>query len=227
MTKILIIAAHPDDEVLGCGGTIAKYTGSNEIYVAILGEGVAARYAETKEAHDEIQKLHSQALVAGKILGVKHSPYFVDFPDNQFDTVPLLDIAKEVESIILKTNPQIIYTHHSGDLNIDHRITFQAVLTATRPIEGCSVKEIYSFEVSSATEWSFGRLGSTFSPDVFEDISGQVNMKLEALKAYKDEIREYPHPRSLEAIKIIAQRWGMMVGKKYVEPFELIRKVVD
>ncbi|MBA7692395.1 hypothetical protein ES703_100962 [subsurface metagenome] len=224
---ILVVAAHPDDEILGCGGIIAKYAKSHEIQIAILGEGIAARYTGKEEAHDEIQKLHNQTLVAEKILGVKHNPYFINFPDNQFDTIPLLDIAKQVESLILQTNPQTIYTHHSGDLNIDHRITFQAVLTAARPTEACPVKKIYSFEVPSSTEWSFGRLDSTFLPNVFEDISGQVNMKMEALKAYKDETREYPHPRSLEAIKIIAQRWGTVVGKKFAEPFELIRKVVD
>lgn len=225
--NILIICSHPDDEVLGCGGTIAKYAKTHEIQVAILGEGVAARYAGTEESYNEIQKLHTQSLVAGKILGVKSTPYFIDFPDNQFDTVPLLDIAKQLESIILQTNPQTIYTHHSGDLNIDHRITLQAVLTAARPTEGCPVKEIYTFEVPSSTEWSFGRIGNSFSPNVFEDISGQIEVKLEALKAYKDEIREYPHPRSLEAVKIIAKRWGTVVGRQYAEPFELIRRIVD
>lgn len=225
--KILVIVAHPDDEVLGCGGTIAKYANNNEICVAILGEGISSRYAQREKAEKrEIVDLQKQSQKVAKLLGVK-KVHFGGLPDNRFGTVPFVDIVKKVEEVIRKIEPEIIYTHHSGDLNIDHRITFQAVLTATRPGEDCSVKEIYTFEVPSSTEWSFQKSGSVFAPNVFESISSTIEVKLEALKMYVSEIRKYPHPRSPEALKIIAQRWGIVVGKRYVEPFELIRRIVD
>lgn len=221
------MVAHPDDEVLGCGGTIAKYANDNHIYVAILGEGVSSRYAQREEARrNELLELQKQSRKAGRVLGVKEN-FFFSLPDNRFDVVPFLDIVKKIESIIVKVKPETIYTHHSGDLNIDHRITFQAVLTGTRPTGDCSVREICSFEVPSSTEWSFQKLSNIFTPNVFEDISSSIEVKLEALKIYQSEIRKYPHPRSLEALTIIAQRWGIVVGKEYVESFELIRKVID
>ncbi len=223
----MVVVAHPDDEVLGCGGTIAKYANNNEIYVAILGEGVSSRYAQRGEARrNELLELQKQSRKAGKLLGAKEN-FFFNLPDNRFDTVPFLEIVKKIESIIVKVKPERIYTHHSGDLNIDHRITFQAVLTGTRPTGDCSVREIYAFEVPSSTEWSFQKLGDVFTPNVFEDISRTIEVKLEALKMYESEIRKYPHPRSLRALNIIAQRWGIVVGKEYVEPFALIRRIVD
>lgn len=224
--RILVVAAHPDDQILGCGATIAKYAEDHEVYVAILGEGASSRYIQREVAQNEIRKLRDQTRKAGKILGVRRNLFF-NLPDNQFDTMPLLNIVKQLESVISEISPEIIYTHHSGDLNIDHQITFQAVLTATRPITGCPVEEIYSFEIPSSTEWNFGRTSSPFYPNIFEDISEHIEKKLEALKIYRNEIRKFPHPRSPEGLRIIAQRWGMIVGKKFVEPFELVRKVVD
>lgn len=225
--NILIVVAHPDDEVLGCGGTIAKYANNNEIYVAILGEGISSRYGQREKAkRKELLELQKQSQKVGRVLGVKEN-FFFNVPDNRFDTVPFLDIVKKIESIIVKVKPERVYTHHSGDLNIDHRITFQAVLTATRPTGDSPVREIYAFEVPSSTEWSFQKLGNVFDPNVFEDISGSIEVKLEVLKIYEGEIRKYPHPRSPKALTIIAQRWGIVVGKVYVEPFELIRRIVD
>lgn len=227
MNKILIIASHPDDEVLGCGSTIAKYANNNEIYVATLGEGISSRYTKRDKINqNEILELQNQCRNVGQILGVKEN-FFFNLPDNQFDTIPFLEIVKIIEHIIIKIKPSKIYTHFSEDLNIDHQITFKAVITATRPMENCPVKEIYSFEVPSSTEWNFGNSKKQFSPNVFEDILGYFQIKIKALQEYKGEIREYPHPRSPEALKIIAQRWGMIVNKKLVEPFELIRKIID
>lgn len=222
-SKILIIAAHPDDEVLGCGGTIAKYAKSKEIYVAILGEGIFSRYQKRDEANkEELLSLEKKSKEIGKFLGVKEN-FFFGLPDNQFDTIPFLKIVKKVEEVIKKVKPEIIYTHHNGDLNIDHRITFQAVLTAARPINNCSVKEIYSFEVLSSTEWSFQKINGSFLANVFEDISTTISKKIEAMKIYKTEIREFPHPRSEEAILSVAKRRGSVAGFKYAEAFELIR----
>ena len=150
MDKILIVAAHPDDEVLGCGGTIARYSKSgSEVYCLILGEGATSRYASRKKADfSEVRVLKKQAKEAGRILGVKEQ-FFSDFPDNSFDSVPILKIIKEIKRIKDIVMPDIIYTHHYGDLNIDHGIVYKAVLTASRPLKHESVREIYSFEVPS------------------------------------------------------------------------------
>ena len=218
--KVLILVAHPDDEILGCGGTIAKYSKDDDIYVAILGEGMLSRH---KMKRTNLTELKGQSRKANKILNTKDVLFF-DLPDNQFDTVSFLEIVKKIENIIGEINPSIIYTHHPGDLNIDHRITFRAVLTATRPI-GHIVKDIFSFEVLSSTEWSYQKMGSSFNPNYYEDISGFMEKKIDSMKAYVSEIKEFPHPRSSEGIRIMAQKRGMEVGIKYAEAFELIRHI--
>jgi LmbE family N-acetylglucosaminyl deacetylase len=224
--KILVVVAHPDDEVLGCGGTIAKYSqNGDEVYVLILGEGVTSRYLMRKGfSKKELVDLKKEALKANKILRIKKT-CFCNFPDNRLDTVALLDIVKQIEKVKSKIMPEVVYTHHRGDLNIDHQITFNAVLTACRPIKGETVKEIYSFEIPSSTEWSFYGTFGNFTPNVFIDISDTIDKKVEAMKCYESELCEYPHPRSLEGIRIIAKRWGLVVGKKEVEPFILIRQI--
>lgn len=218
---ILIVAAHPDDEVLGCGGTIAKLSENNAIYVLILGEGITSRDISDKEKNKELNELKKQSEQANKLLGTKKA-FFNNFPDNKFDTVPLLDIVKSVEKIKRIVNPDIIFTHSKADLNVDHRITYQAVLTATRPIKGESVKALYSFEVLSSTEWNFP---SGFAPNVFIDITDTLDTKLKAMNVYKNEIRDDMHPRSLRGIITNSQLWGLKVGLEYAEAFELVRNV--
>lgn len=219
---VLIVAAHPDDEVLGCGASTARLVMEGfEVYTLILGEGATSRddARNRKKRRKEISELRKQAHEANKVLGVKRI-FFHDFPDNRFDAVPLLDIVKTIERIKGEIKPAIIFAHHEGDLNIDHRIAYKAVLTATRPLKEETVKEMYSFEVSSSTEWSYP---NTFSPNVFFDISETMDIKLNALKAYKSELREYPHPRSLKGIELKAELWGMATGLHYAEAFEAIR----
>lgn len=223
--KILVVAAHPDDEVLGCGGTIAKYAKNNEVYILILGEGISSRYKKREQAKKEdLLELQSQSQKAGKLLGAKKN-FFFNLPDNRFDTVSILDIVKKVEEVIKEVKPNTIYTHHSGDLNIDHRITFQAVLTAVRPVKGNLVKKIYSFEIPSSTEWSQQEIEKPFLPNDYEDISATIKNKIEALKIYKSETKEFPHPRSLKGIEVLAQKRGMEAGLEFAEAFELIRSV--
>ena len=223
---ILVIAAHPDDEVLGCGGTIARLTvEGHDVYVAILGEGITSRYDKREQVDQGILKeLQDRSRKAAKLLGVKELCLY-DFPDNRFDTVPLLNIVKAVEKLINRFQPQIVYTHHGGDLNIDHVITHRAVTTATRPIENCPVKEIYAFEVPSSTEWAFGQFKPSFQPNVFMDISTTLETKIQAMQLYESEIQLFPYPRSPEAICAIAHRWGSVVGREAVEAFELIRSI--
>ena len=224
--KILIVAAHPDDEVLGCGGTIARLAqDGHEVRIAILGEGIASRYVSPeKEEGGLIAELHERSHDVGQQLSVREVLSF-DLPDNRFDTVPLLDIVKMIESLVDKQQPSVVYTHHGGDLNIDHQVTHRAVLTATRPQQTCSVKEIYAFEVPSSTEWAFQQFEPVFCPNVFVDITETLEIKLRAMQLYESEARPFPHPRSPEALRAIAHRWGSTVGLKAAEAFQLIRSV--
>jgi len=225
-TKFLAVVAHPDDEVLGCGGTIARLAEEgHEVHVTILGEGITSRLDQRTQTDPVIlQELRNRSRQVSKLLGVKQL-YLHDFPDNRFDTVPLLDIVKTIETEINRFEPQTVYTHHGGDLNIDHVITHRAVMTATRPVKNCPVKEIYAFEVPSATEWAFGQFRTCFQPNVFTDISATLETKIRALGIYESESRSFPHPRSPEALQSIAKRWGSVVGREAVEAFEQIRSI--
>ena len=223
---ILIIAAHPDDEILGCGGTMARLVKEgHEIFIAILGEGVTSRHDSRDVAsHSETETLHDNCRKVADLINVKDL-FMYDLPDNRFDTVPLLDIIKVVENLIGQIKPSCIYTHNGGDLNIDHELTHRAVITAARPMSDCPVKDIYAFEVPSSTDWAFQQFEPRFRPTVFTDISETIEIKIKAMKFYESEIRSFPHPRSPEALRINAQRWGSVVGCECAEAFELIRSI--
>ena len=223
--RVLVVAAHPDDEVLGCGGTIARLAQEgHDVYIAILGEGITSRYQQQEEAvQAQVKALHARSRQVAELLGTKDL-FLYNLPDNRFDTVPLLGVIKMIEELVQRIQPKVIYTHHGGDLNIDHIITHRAVLTAARPITECSVKEIYAFEVPSSTEWAFGQF-QPFHPNVFMDISATLEAKLKAMELYESEVREFPHPRSLEALQAVARHWGSVVGCRAAEAFELIRAV--
>lgn len=225
MSVILVVAAHPDDEVLGCGGSIAAFSRSHDVHIVILGEGLSARSSRRGDAdRAAIDALHAQAADVGHMLGAK-SVTVEALPDNRFDEVAVLDIVKRVERVVDSLHPQIIYTQHPGDLNIDHSVTFRAVMTATRPTGGCSVEDVYTFEVASSTEWSFQQFQPTFRPNVFVDISHTIDAKIRAMEAYATEVRQFPHPRSSEALRVQARRWGAVVGMEYAEAFELVRSI--
>ena len=216
--NILVLVAHPDDECLGCGATIAKLAKEHAVQIVIFGYGGTSRPDEAQY----VEELREQAEEAARILGAKVS--FHDLPDNRFDAVPLLSIVQVVEMEIRHFSPEVIYTHHPGCLNIDHRRLFEAVLTATRPMPGCRVRELYAFEVPSSTEWAFG-LGNGFRPNVFVDVTDTIETKIAAMQCYAGEVRPAPHPRSPEALRALAAWRGAQAGMKAAEAFELIRKV--
>ncbi len=224
--RILIVAAHPDDEVLGCGGTVPLLAKAGyEVHLTILGEGITSR-SPTREQADpaDLETLHAQSREVAGLLGAKGIELH-GLPDNRFDTVPLLDVAKIVEEAVERLRPQAVYVHHAGDLNVDHQIANRAVLTATRPMLGSPVTEVYAFEVPSSTEWAFGRSSAVFRPNVFQDISDTLDLKIRALSVYAGEIRRFPHPRSKRAIQAAAHRWGSVAGCGAAEAFELLRAV--
>lgn len=223
---VLTVAAHPDDEVLGCGGTLARLAREgHDTYIAILGEGVTSRFASREEAGRElVAQLHERCRDVGRLLGAEEV-FLTELPDNRFDTVPLLDVVKIVEDLVKRVQPEVLYTHHGGDLNIDHHITCRAVLAATRPVSGCSVKRVYSFEVPSSTDWAFQQLAPPFRANTFVDITDTLNLKVEGMALYESEDRPFPHPRSGEALRVLARRWGSAVGCEYAEAFELVRSI--
>lgn len=221
---ILIVAAHPDDEILGCAGTVARFVKEGaKAYTLILGEGKTARdeMRDTSKWKKEIELLQKEVTKANKLIGV-NEVYLHDFPDNRFDSVALLDVVKVVEKYKQKLKPDIIFTHYEHDCNVDHNVTYKAVMTATRPMKEECVQEIYSFEVLSSTEWRFPL---SFSPNVFFDVTKTLSAKIKAMEAYTSELREFPHPRSLKGIELCAANWGMKVGCPYAEAFQLIRSV--
>ena len=223
MTTVLVVAAHADDEALGCGGAMLRHSqGGDAVHVLFLADGETARGAQTS---GKIAARREQAVAACAILGAER-PQFLDFSDNRMDTVALLDIVKAVETVIDAVKPVIIYTHHGGDLNVDHRIAHQAVMTACRPQPGSTVRSIYAFEVASSTGWA-GPSHAPFVPARFVSVAGQMEGKRRALQCYADEMRPFPHIRSIEAIEALAHWRGASVGVPAAEAFEVIREVVD
>jgi len=216
MTKrALVIASHPDDEILGSGGTIKKLINDGfEIVTVIVAKG-------RKEEEHHIQKFTSLAnshLGVGKVI-------FMQFPNLKLNTVPLHEITKEIEKLLDTYTPDIIFTHHYGDLNQDHQVTFQAVMTAARPLPGKKPIEILCFETVSSSEWTQNTQDKLFKPTYFVDISDTINDKLQALRHYDVEMRTFPHPRSYEGVQHLARVRGMTVGVEYAEAFEIIRRV--
>ena len=222
---ILVLAAHPDDEVLGCGGTLAKLAEQGAmIHTVFLADGVFSR-APDSAAQAELDARRAAARKACDILGVK-SVSFGDFPDNRMDTVALLDIVKVVEAEIKRIEPDTVFTHHIGDVNVDHRLLHEAVVVACRPQSGHPVKTLLFFEVQSSTEWQTPNSAPVFAPNWFVDISDTLERKLVALKAYEDELRPWPHPRSTKGVEYLARCRGATVGVDAAEAFMLGRQLV-
>jgi N-acetylglucosamine malate deacetylase 1 len=218
---VLVVAAHPDDEVLGCGGTMAAHAArGDEVHIAILAQGLNSRGAASQA---EFDRLHAAAEQARTILGAASLALF-EFPDNRMDTVALLDVVKVVETLVERYRPTTVYTHYAADLNVDHRVTHQAVVTACRPLPGHPVERVLCFEVPSSTEWLPVGSGEPFAPNWFSSIESTLDKKLAALNAYVGEMRSFPHSRSLEAVKHLAAWRGASAGLAAAEAFVLARQ---
>ncbi len=225
--RILIVVAHPDDELLGLGATMNKLINENncKVRVIILGEGITSR-SDKRDTNKWKQQLetHRQNIESARVAIGYESIGIYDFPDNRFDSVALLDIVKIIEKEKEKFQPEIIFTHHGGDLNIDHQRTFEAVMTSARPLVDECVKTIITFETPSGTEWRASSDPRHFIPNLFLEVSEHnLNAKIKGIEAYEFEKRLYPHPRSPEALIIQAQRWGVVVGKQFAEAFSIVR----
>lgn len=218
-TSVLAIVAHPDDEVLGAGGVLARHAqAGHAVHIAFLADGVGARGADKAAADRRAQA----ARAAASCLGAR-DPIFMGFPDNRLDSVDLLDITQAIEKIVAQMQPDTVYTHHAGDLNIDHTICHRAVLTACRPLPGATVRRIYGMEVASSTEWAAPAGGEAFVPARFVDISSVISIKKRALAAYAEEMRPFPHPRSYEAVDALARWRGATAGFHAAEAFVVLR----
>jgi LmbE family N-acetylglucosaminyl deacetylase len=222
----LVIAAHPDDEVLGCGGTIARLAADGQpVHIAILGEGMTSRSDQREHADAAaVSALAEASRNVASHLGAKGVSAF-GLPDNRFDTVPLLEVVKIIETLVREINPTAIYTQHGGDLNVDHAVTFRATLTATRPLAGTNVRAVYAYEVASSTEWAFGQFDPPFRPQRYVDITATMDRKIEAMQMYESEARAAPHPRSPDALRALATRRGSEAGLLAAEAFAVIREL--
>lgn len=227
--KILVVVAHPDDELLGLGATMNKLITENNVitHVVILGEGITSRSnsRDLKQWEKELATHKENIVNAQKAIGY-HSISTYDFPDNRFDSVALLDIVKVIEKEKEQFNPDVIFTHHGGDLNIDHQRTFEAVMTACRPMEHEGVKAIITFETPSGTEWRANTDPRHFLPNFFMSVSSEnIESKIAGMECYEFESRTFPHPRSPEALRIQSQRWGIAIGVNYAEAFNIVRMI--
>jgi len=216
--SVLVIVAHPDDEVLGCGGTIAYFSSLEySVNLLVMSDGVSSR----TNSNNEAKELRKKALnKSGEILGIDEI-FLEDFPDNTMDSVPLISIINKIESVVNSVKPSVVFTHHSGDMNIDHQLTHKAVMTACRPTPELSVKEIYTFEVISSTDWGFD--DNKFTPNFFVDISSYLDLKMKALEVYGIEMRDSPHSRSKDHCRSLAIHRGHSVGLNAAEAFMAIR----
>ena len=216
--NVLVVAAHPDDEILGVGGTVAAHVAKGDrVRLAVMCEGVSSRYSAERDS--EIRK---QATEAARILGAT-DVVLGNLPDQRLDTLPLGEVVKKVEQLMTGYPPEVIYTHFAGDINRDHRILAEAVLVSVRPYSVPSTKEILMFETPSSTEWSSPAFTTPFQPNVYVDVSEFLEKKIKAFSCYSAEVRSAPHPRSPEALADRARYWGSVVNRGAAEAFVLVR----
>lgn len=220
--KILVIATHPDDEVLGCGGTMARSASKgDEVHVLVVTRGIPELYPA-----EFIEKIRAELHEAHNVLKVTQA-HFLDFPAPKMDTVPQHELADGIKNIIEEIGPQTIYLPHGGDIHVDHRAVYLATLVAARPMDSSMVRQLLCYETLSETEWAPPTRDSMFIPTVFVNIADHLETKLKAMSCYRSQLRSSPHPRSLETIRSLAQYRGATVGYPAAEAFSLIRQTID
>jgi len=217
---ILVVAAHPDDEVLGCGGTIAQHCDNGDnVCLLLMADGVTSRLIDV-----DVDQRKSAAKESAKLLGVKELIQ-LSLPDNRMDSIPILEIIQMIEEVVDRIKPSIVYTHHHGDLNIDHVITNRAVMTACRPLPSSTVNAIYGFEVLSSTGWGGNEVCDQFSPTYFVDVTVFYDKKIAALGFYSEEMADFPHARSVEAVNALMTLRGAQSGIHKAEAFTVLRLI--
>lgn len=226
MKKILVVAAHPDDEVYGMGGTMVKLAAQgHEVHVLIVTDGCTAQYAGRPDLPEITEKKHAEALEANRLLGVREV-HFGTFPDMRLDTVPHVEVNRLIEETVDAVRPDVVYTHFYGDVNLDHQMVYRSTLVAVRPVPGQRVRALYCYRVPSSTEWSPQLAHMAFLPNVMEEIGDYIETKERALLAYQTEARPYPHPRSPQHVRETDQACGLQWGLGPSEAFMLLRKSV-
>jgi LmbE family N-acetylglucosaminyl deacetylase len=220
-SKVLVVAPHPDDEVLGCGGTIARHAArGDEVHVLVVTRGAPDIYSweAVEKGREELRAAHTLLKVSGI--------HFLDFPAPKLDTIPGYKLADAIGEVIRSVCPNILYLPHRGDIHADHQVVYQAALVAARPINGCSVNQILCYETLSETEWSDPFGDSAFIPTVFVDITDYLDYKLKAMNCYQSQLKQPPHPRSLQVIEALARLRGATVSLPAAEAFMLVREIV-
>lgn len=224
MKNVLVIVAHPDDEVLGMGGTIAKLVKNGcEVNVLIVTDGSSSQYRDSIDLHQIIEDKKKETWACAQILGIKNI-YYGEQPDMRLDCIPHIAINKVIEELIDRLHPDTVFTHFWGDVNLDHQNVFKSTLVAVRPVMGQMVKELYCFRVPSSTEWTPCKADTMFMPNIFVDISNETSQKYSAFEEYRTELRDYPHPRSVQHLKELDIARGLEVGQGPTETFILLRK---
>lgn len=229
--KILVIAPHADDEVLGCGGTIKKHAQEgDDVYLCIVTKGYTPDWTE-----EFLKNRKKEIGASAKVLGIKEV-FFLDFPAVKLDTVPQKDINDKITKCVYEVMPEILYIPHGGDLNKDHQIVFESSLVAARTKPDSCVKKIFSYETLSETEWGhnkivvgkdiFNKNTDVFLPNVYVDISETLKDKLKAMECYKSELKDFPHPRSLKGITVLAEKRGMEAGLLNAEAFMVVKEII-
>ena len=219
--KVMVIATHADDEILGCGGTLARHTAhGEEVHVLVVTRGAKEIFSDKQMA-----RVRSELKQALSVVGAKGC-YFLDFPAPKLDTVPNHKIADGIKKVLASVKPSIVYLPHRGDIHVDHKAVYNATLVAARPTQGDWIKRLLSYETLSETDWASPSAEDAFVPTVFIDISSHIETKLKAMGCYQSKLKPTPHPRSLDALKALARLRGSTVGFEWAEAFMLVREKI-
>lgn len=225
MKRVLVIAAHPDDEVLGVGGTVSKLTARGvECHLLIVTDGSSAQYRDMDDLQAIIDAKKQETKGCAGILGFK-SIHYGEQPDMRLDATPHIQINQVIEKVIDEIQPDTVFTHFWGDVNRDHQEVYKSTLVAVRPVMGQVVKELYCYRVPSSTEWTPNKADTMFMPNYFVDIAEFAEQKYKAFACYSTELRDYPHPRSVQYLRETDKAAGLKVGLLAAEEFVLLRKL--